>query len=476
MIGHCKNRRDNTLKFPKKLRSTIVLIVVIILLASLAAGCGKGGNSSNAPEKMNTDRDNPPSNNPAEKVVLPFWVTPQDKGITAWFTKWTSAFNESNPNIEVKLEFVPQDAWQQKLKAAQANGTAPQISYTNYASIPMNVKEGIYASLDEYVDPKIFEELYPNIKELITVGDKHFAFPVFVEPYQLLYYRKDYFEEAGLDPNNPPKSWNELLDAAAKLTKSGRFGLGIPGSADIAWTHWAFQNMVGHFPISDDWSKATVNDDQYKSLFTFWKSLYDAKVVPKQALAEAWDIKPLAEGRIAMALNGSWAIGNLKNEYKDIANKVGVAAAPTQDGVTEGKTTAAMGGYALTLDGKAKNPKEAAQYISYLVAGDTSIMLDFFRTSQFSKFAARKTVDELINKEPSLNADPFRKIIVEQIIPYAKPEPWYSFDISSIYANALETVISKGASVDDALAKLEKDLNEYIKVHNYANTNPRMTP
>ncbi len=177
-----------------------------------------------------------------------------------------------------------------------------------------------------------------------------------------------------------------------------------------------------------------------------------------------------------MALNGSWAIGNLKNDYKDVMDKIGIAVMPTPDGKMAGKTVAAMGGYSLTMDAKAKNPKEAAEFIQYLVAGDPQIMLDFFKTTQYSKFSGRKSVDALINKEPEIDKDPYRNVVVEQVIPYSKPEPWYSFDLSSIYANALETVVTKGVKVDDALKTLEKDLNDYIKVHNYANTNPKLNP
>jgi len=451
--------------------SALIKSLIVILLISIISACSSTNSTSPNREKAETEKKPPTSS--TSKVVIPFWITPQGKDITAWFTKWTNEFNKENDRIEVKLEFVPQDAWQQKLKAAQANGTAPQISWTNYASIPGSAEQGIYAPLDDYLAPELFDDIYDNIREIVKVGDKHYSYPVFVEPYEMLFYRTDFFEEVGLDPQQPPKSWDELIEVAGKLTKSGRFGLAVPGSSEIGWTHWSFQNMIGHYPISDDWSKATVNDDDYRQLFNFWKRLYDEKVVPKQALSESWNIKPLAEGRVAMMYNGSWSIGDLRNDYKDVADKVAVAVAPTPDGVTEGRTTAALGGYALTLDGKAKNPKEAAEFIKYLVADKPEIMKDFFETSQYSKFSARKSVDELIGQDPRVAEDPYRKLVVEKVIPFAKPEPWYSYDISSIYGTALETVVANGVNVDDALAKLEKDINDYIKVHNYANKNPK---
>ncbi len=93
--------------------------------------------------------------------------------------------------------------------------------------------------------------------------------------------------------------------------------------------------MIGGHPISEDWSEATVNNDKYKELFEFWKTLYDEKIMPVQMPGGYTDIQAFAEGRTAMTINGSWAANQLKTDFPDVVENVGVAVLPTPDGNQE---------------------------------------------------------------------------------------------------------------------------------------------
>src|SRR5699024_8613767 len=117
-------------------------------------------------------------------------------------------------------------------------------------------------------------------------------------------------------------------------------------STEIAWTHWGFQGMIGKMPINDDWSEATVKNDEYRELFSFWNTLHQEEILPKQAPAGYTEIQPLAEGRTAMDINGSWAINALRTDYPELLDDIGVAIMPTPDGNQE-RTTASLGGWTL---------------------------------------------------------------------------------------------------------------------------------
>ncbi len=172
---------------------------------------------------------------------------------------------------------------------------------------------------------------------------------------------------------------DELIEYGKKLTDGRRSGLTAAGNTEeIAWTHWGLQGMMGHLPISDDWSEATINNDEYNQLLTFWNELYEEGIFPKQAPAGYTEIQPLAEGRTAMAINGSWAINGLRTDYPELLEEIGVAPLPTPDG-NQDRTTASLGGWTLTVDGNSDHPAEAAQFIEWLLAGDPEIMIDFFQ-------------------------------------------------------------------------------------------------
>ncbi|MGP4041098.1 ABC transporter substrate-binding protein [Gracilibacillus sp. D59] len=440
-------------------------MLMFIFVVAILAACGDGPTSSSETDEEETETD---------KTVINFWTPKWGESEEEWFNKWIEKYNSSQDEVLVKMEVIPGDAWDQKITAAQASGDGPDITTMNYNKIIFSADQGKIKALDEYVDPAIWDDLHDNIESFVTYKDKHYAMPLLAEPSSLLYYRKDFFEEAGLDPEQPPKTWDELIEYGKKLKQDRRSGLTAAGTTDeLAWTHWGIQGMTGCQPISEDWSKSTINSENCKQLFEFWDTLYDEEIMPVQMPGGYTDIQAFAEGRTAMTINGSWAANQLKTDFPDVVENVGVAVLPTPDGNQE-KTTASLGGWTLTIDGNSEHPQEAADFISYLLAGDTEILVEFFRdATKFSKFSARQSVDEAINQDPDAQSDPWRKLVAEEIIPYAIPEPIYAWDISLAYATALERVYKEDQDVEKSLTQAEKEINDYIKANEYAGTNPK---
>ena len=413
------------------------------------------------------------------KVILPFWHSASGEPATeAWWVKWINAFNEQSETIYVDRQAVPADARDAKLKAAQTTGTAPQILYVNYASAIRDADTGLYMPLDGLIDPELWEDVYDSVEEMCSAGGVHYLVPHHVEPYSLLFYRKDMFEAAGLNPDQPPKSWAEMVDYAKTLTKDGVFGIGIAGESDFGWTNWGWQAMFGKDLIDETWSEPLVRDSEFADLIYMYKELLDSGAAPAQALDAFWNVQPLAEGRLAMQLNGSWAITRLKN-LDDLASicppeNIGIALCPTPDGVQEGRATGALGGWSLAIDGMAANPKECAEFLSWLLLGDPQIMAEFFISGNFAKYTGRASVDEQIMSSEAAKTDPWLALIAGKMIPYAGSEPIYPWDISASYATAMGNVLTAGMPIEDALAICEEEIRQVIADQELAGTNPRL--
>ncbi len=435
----------------------LLLAVAATVTASLAlAGCTAGGGGTSD-----------------GKTEVIFWQQQFEDYQQAWFKENVEAFNASQDTIHVSYQVVPADAWVQKLQTAQAAGKQPDVATTNYGAIAAGVAEGKFAPLDDYLDAAQFSDIKENVADFVTIDGEHYAYPMLVEPSTVLYYRSDLVTAAGLDPNAPPTTWDELIDWATKLTTPDIKGFTIASVApDLGWSSWGLQyNACGHLPISGDWSEAEATDPCFADLANFYKTLFQSGVIPQQPTVGYADGAQYGNQEVAMMAGGSWVVGQLKNDFPDLIPNTMVAPFPSIDG-DQTKPTSTLGGWTMTLDSKSKNPEAAAEFISYLLAGDPAIMADFFKLSGFSKYTVRTSVDEALADDPEASADPFMAIISEKVVPFGKAEPGYPWDISLAMGTAIESSMKNVSDVEASLQTAQDAITDVIEKQKLAGTGP----
>jgi multiple sugar transport system substrate-binding protein len=443
-----------------KRRSRLLLAVAATLAAGLVlAGCSGAGGGVKTEDG---------------KTVVTFWQQKFEDYQQAWFKKYVDKYNASQDKVKIDYQVIPADTWPQKLKAAQAAGKSPDVATTNYGNIAAGVVNGQFAALDDLMPAKTFSDIKENVASFVTVDGKHYAYPMLVEPSTVLYYRTDLAKAAGLDPASPPKTWDELLVWAQKLTQGDVKGMTIASvAADLGWSSWGLQySACGHLPINADWSKSEATDPCYGKLLDFYKALYQGGLMPQQPKVGYADATPYGQGEVAMMADGSWAVGQLKNDFPDMVGKTAVAPFPSMDGSTT-KTTATLGGWTLTVDAKSKAKQQAGDFINYLLAGDPAIMADFFKTSGYSKFTVRTSVDEALAGSPEASNDPFMKVISDQIVPNGKQEPGYPWDIALAFGTAIESGMKGSADVPSSLKTADAAINDVIQKQSLAGTAPK---
>ncbi len=118
-------------------------------------------------------------------------------------------FNASQDEVKVVLTVVPGDAWEQKIKAAQAAGKAPDMYTMNYSAVPMNARNGQLAPIGDLIDTEGRDDLDTRFFDAVTVKDEQYAYPIYYEPSALLFYRTDLYEAAGLDPDRSAEDMDE---------------------------------------------------------------------------------------------------------------------------------------------------------------------------------------------------------------------------------------------------------------------------
>jgi len=224
-----------------KYRSLGLAVSTVVVGALALTGCGSGTPGGGAP---------------VDDKTVEFWQNKFSDEDNAWYKAQVDAFNAAHDDVQIKLTVVPGDAWEQKMKAAQAAGTAPDMYTMNYSAVPMKARNGEIAPITSYIEQSAWDDLETRFLDAVTIDGKQYAYPLLYEPSALLLYRTDYFEAAGLDPAKPPTDWDGLIDAGLKLKAANADVVPFQiaqNAVELSWTTWASQNgTAGHLPISDD--------------------------------------------------------------------------------------------------------------------------------------------------------------------------------------------------------------------------------
>ncbi|HCH72472.1 MAG TPA: ABC transporter substrate-binding protein, partial [Ochrobactrum sp.] len=161
--------------------------------------------------------------NAAQAVEIEYWQYVFETRVKA-MDKLIENFEKANPDIKVKQVTFPYDDYQTRVIAAKMAGKSPDVMQLFYGWLDKFVAGGILQPLpqDAFPHDKIESEFFPIVSAMKR-GDEYYGLPTAVRSLAL-FYNKKLFTEAGLDPNNPPKTLDEMVEAAKKTTKRDASG------------------------------------------------------------------------------------------------------------------------------------------------------------------------------------------------------------------------------------------------------------
>lgn len=435
-------------------------VVAAAAAGLLLAGCSGGGGG----------------NETGGVTTIQFWHRTFTPVENAWYADIVKKFNAAQSEVKVVDTEVPADAWDQKMKAAQAAGKAPDI-YTHSGSIQDAVNAGQLHELNGIVSDDALGQIIDSAKPVSAIGDKYYAYPLLLEPQTVLFWNKDMLSAAGVDAENGPKTWDDLFAACAKITptlKSGQYCISPASDAvTFAWSTVGQQyNFSGHTALTDDWTAPNINDDGYKSLMANYKKLWDEGYMAKQALAAYVEGKDFGEQKVAFKVSGSWMMSEIGSDYKDLLTKTGIGAFPDATGSTD-RTATTLGNFKWVVDAKSKNAKAAGAFLEWAIAGDPANLVPFFVDTQFTKVPVRQSVQEAVAASDEAADAPWSSVIVDDIAPTAIPEPTYPWDVSLAVGTAMESVMKGAASTDAAIKTAEDAIKKVIQQQDLPSKAPK---
>lgn len=301
----------------------------------------------------------------AQPVEVPFYFPVAVGGpITKLIDQYAADFNKENPSIKVSPIYAGsyQDTIVKALTAHKA-GTPPVASVLLSTDTFTLIDEDAVVPIDDFVktpeDKAWLGSFYKAFLLNSQVGGKTWGVP-FQRSTIVLYWNKELFKEAGLDPNRPPQTWAEMADTAAKLTKkdaSGKvtqFGVQIPSSG---FPYWLFQGLTTQNDVilaNEAGNAVRYDDPKVIEALSYWVDLGKKGVHPPGVVEWGTTPKDFFERKVAMIWTTT---GNLTNIRTNAKFDFGVAMLPA--GKKRGSPT---GGGNFFIFKKASPAQQAAAF------------------------------------------------------------------------------------------------------------------
>lgn len=280
-------------------------------------------------------------------------------------------FEAENPDIEVEIMYESWAGWIQKYPTSFEAGTQPDVVFWWDNKLNDSSAHDCLVNLENHLDEEFFAQIPDSVWNLVKADSMEgiYYVPSSVDSFALC-YNKDVFETAGLDPENPPETWEELLGAAKTITENaGVPGLGIPaitGSEVLEEFIGLFINQATNAPVLDENSMPLFENEAGLEALQFVERLlpYIQESPTEYGRGE---LRPLLrDGQIGMIIDGPWAVAAFTGAYGENLDEspIGVAAVPQKE---EGETVvwAGTNGWVATRE---ETAEASAKLIEFLMS------------------------------------------------------------------------------------------------------------
>nr|WP_318281139.1 ABC transporter substrate-binding protein [Paenibacillus bovis] len=301
------------------------------------------------------------------KVVVDFWTFWGSEIRRPVIEKIVDDFNNSQDNIVVKHTFVPWgDIWTKEL-AAIAAGDPPDVVINDINATAVRGQKKQAMNLSQFLEKDdISERFYPELWEATLHEGDSYGIP-FNTDTRILYYNKEAFKEVGLDPEQPPTTWEELQEYAAKLDKKNGDTyerVGFYPLFGISYDVWMLNGSGQNF-VSPEGEVQIDTETNLETLYWLveWKNHYGENVVNSvKSQIDSQQANPFFTGKLAMFINTPTFYTQIRDYAPDL--DFGVAMLPEKE---EGNGhTSWGGGFVAEIPEGSSHPEEAWEFIKYL--------------------------------------------------------------------------------------------------------------
>ncbi len=368
-------------------------------------------------------------------------------------------FEERNPDIKVTQQTFPYENYNTKVASSVPSGQGPNVINLFYGWLPLYIDSGYLQPLPESVFPnsRIEDEFFPLV-EAAKFDGKYYALPTAVRSLAL-FWNKDLFKAAGLDPEVPPKTMDEMVSFAKKIAKTDKSGNYLQAGMSLelrGQMHHVVREVLirqfGGTPYSADSTKVTYNSQAgYDALKWFTDLETVHKVGVPQYMTD--DVTAFSAGKMGITIDGSFRLGNF-NKLKDTLH-YGVAELPEMNGVKS--NFASFWANGITSTTKGKQLEASIKFLEFLTSDEVMAMW----LPAIGELPAKKA---LALKDEFKNDPTYGPFI--RGLEYAQATKFLDENAQRmVWINAYDEVVLNGKSVkqavDQAAAEEQKVIDAY---------------
>ncbi|SRR6056297_44446 len=366
------------------------------------------------------------------------------------------------PNVTVVFD-VQQGGGNVKSKflSSAAAGQAPDVAMVDSVALGEMVDAGLLTDLGPYVSSwNGWEDILPNFREAGSWEGNPYG--VFMNTdLRIFVWNKQIFKSAGLDPDQPPKTWDELFKFASAANNPPRvYGMMVPGGSSEHLPHrwYSFLRGAGG-SLLDEKGCAAFNSQAGIAAAEVYKRLIEEGLTPIDVLSASADDndRGLASGSYAMGVVGSWFYNYAKEAGIDTPEKFnetfGVSFVPSPDGSI---SPSGAGGWTVALPDGSRNKDLAWEFISIAMNKENH------RTWALSR-AYVPVRESLASDDAFAQAIPFYAAL-EDLLPLAKTRPAIPEypQLSSQLQTALQSIMAGEMEVKEALDEAATEFNTQV--------------
>ncbi|TXH35964.1 MAG: ABC transporter substrate-binding protein [Burkholderiaceae bacterium] len=238
-----------------------------------------------------------------------------------------AAFEKDHPGIKIKPVYSGsyQDTVTKVLTATKA-GDAPHVSVMLSTDMYTLIDEGAIVPFDELAkteaDRAWMAGFYPGFMKNSQTGGKTWGIP-FQRSTIVMYWNKELFKEAGLDPQTPPQNWAELLEMGKKLTRRdaagnvATWGVQVPSSGFPYWLFQAFTTQNGVELMNPEGTQTRFDAPAVVEALQYWVDLSRKHQIHAPGVVE-WGTTPrdFFERKAAIIWTTTGNLTNVRNNAK----------------------------------------------------------------------------------------------------------------------------------------------------------------